>query len=95
MHGSLDGLPGHFVISLLLALLAMHSGSLLPPIVAHLLYNLLPDLTQKGALGAMLLLVGLLALLIRRVPAGGIRLRGREALLCGVILLVMAVQYFV
>lgn len=95
MHGTPGGLPGHIVISLLLTLLAMHSGSLWAPVTVHLAYNLLPLQMERGALGALLLLAVLLALLIRRVPAGGIRPRGREALVCGAILLVMAVQYFV
>lgn len=93
MHGSLGGLPGHLVISLLLTLLAMHSGGALTPIVVHMAYNLLQFQTPKGALGAMLLLAGLLALLLRRVPAGGMRPQGRDLLLCGAILAAMAVQY--
>jgi len=56
-------------------------------------YNLLHFQTPKGALGAMLLLAGLLALLLRRVPVGGTRPQGWELLLCGVILAAMAVQY--
>lgn len=95
MHGSLGGLPGHLGVSLLLTLLAMHTGGILVPAAAHLVYNLLSFQPHKGALGALLLLAGLLVLLIRRAPTGGIRPRGREALLCGGILALLAVQYFV
>lgn len=95
MHGSVGGLPGHLGISLLLTLLALHSGSLAVPVLVHLIYNLLPFYLQGGALGALLLLAGLLAVLIRRVPAGGSCLQGRESLLAGAILAVMTLQYVV
>lgn len=93
MHGSVGGLPGHLGIGLLLTLLAMHSGSLAVPVLAHLIYNLLPFALQGGALGALLLLAGLLALLIRRIPSGGRRLQRKDCLLSGAILVAMAVQY--
>ena len=94
MHGSLAGLPGHLVIGLLLTLLGLHSGGLLAPIAAHMVYNLLPFRLERGALGTMILLAVLLAWLIRRVPAGGERPRKREGLVLGLILAAMTAQYF-
>ena len=98
MHGNLAGLPGHLAIGLLLTLLAAASGSVAIPMAAHLCYNL----TALYWLGmhwlvpvcAGLALAVLGAVLATRIPRSRERGMSRmELLLCGLILLVMAVQY--
>lgn len=67
MHGSLAGLPGHLGVSLLLTLLMLHTDSLLIPILAHMLYNLLalmPGVGLPGAVCGRLLAVALAGLAI-------------------------------
>lgn len=98
MHGSLAGLPGHLLISLVLTLLMMHSGRLLTPIAAHMLYNLLMLLGWDAGPVlpwlAALLLAGLLVMLLRHLPCGKRRrLPLPEGLLCGAILAGMALGY--
>ena len=100
MHGSLAGLPGHLIISLLLTLLMMHIGHLAAPMAAHMLYNLLAlgrwELGQvvPWVLGGMLAV--LLGWLLMRLPRGQKRrLLLTEWLLCAVILLAMALQYLI
>lgn len=100
MHGSLAGLPGHLIISLLLTLLMMHSGHLALPIAVHMLFNLLA--LGRGDHGTVLpwifgvLLAVLMGWLLLRLPRGQKRrLPGAEGLLCAAILLAMAVQYLI
>lgn len=71
MHGSLAGLPGHLGVSLLLTLLMLHTDSLLIPILAHMLYNLLalmPGVGLPGAVCGRLLAVALAGLAIWLPP---------------------------
>lgn len=100
MHGSIAGLPGHLVISLLLTLLMMHSTCIYVPIAAHLTYNLTALFLPEQALPVTWLCGGVLAalllLLVLRLPTGaGMRMARKDRLLCGASLAVMAAQYFV
>lgn len=100
LHGSLAGLPGHLIISLLLTLLMVRSGRLAVPVVAHMAFNLLalarlnlPVYAPWLAGGALALLTGWLLVTLplgkpRRLPA-------TEWLLCAAILLAMAAQYVI
>ena len=100
LHGSLAGLPGHLLISLLLTLMMMHSGQLAVPIIAHMAYNLLalPG-WQTGPVVPWIaggLLLALLLVLALRLPRGkSRRLPLEEGLLCGVILAAMALRYLI
>ena len=61
-HGSVTGLPGHLLISLLCTLLMMSTGRVLGPILAHLGYNAMA-LWGTGLTGSpWLLAAGLLPL---------------------------------
>lgn len=98
MHGSLAGLPGHLLISLLLTLTMMHSGRLLIPMGVHLLFNLLALIWPEGTVwlgwGGGILLAVLLVCLLVRLPRGkDRRLPLAEGLICAMTLLVMAAQY--
>lgn len=98
LHGSPAGLPGHLIISLLLTLLMMHTGSLAVPIAVHMLYNLLalcwPDMGGLAPWIAGLLLALLTAWLLVKLPRGKTRrMPATEMLLCAAILLAMAAQY--
>ncbi|MBQ2952884.1 MAG: CPBP family intramembrane metalloprotease [Clostridia bacterium] len=98
MHGSLAGLPGHLIISLLLTLVMMHSGRLHAPVLAHMLFNLLALLRWEAGpvlpwiAGALLL--ALLIWLLVRLPRGKARrLPLVEGVLCAVIIVAMALRY--
>ena len=98
MHGSLAGLPGHLLISLLLTLTMMHSGRLLIPMGLHLLFNLLALIWPEGTLwlgwGGGVLLAAVMICLVVRLPRGkDRRLPLADGLICAVVLLVMAAQY--
>lgn len=98
MHGNLAGLPGHLLIGLLLSLLMAHSGNVLVPISAHLLYNLLALCWPQVSAVVPWLCAGALAALtgglLIRLPAGRDGCMPRaERLLAGAALLVLAVQY--
>ena len=98
MHGSLPGLPGHLLISLVLTLLMLCSERLCVPVLAHMAYNLLalagialPAWTAWLAFG---LLLAALAWLLTHLPEGRARcLPGWEWALCGLTLVAMAAQY--
>lgn len=100
MHGSLAGLPGHLIISLLLTLAALCSGSLAAPIAGHLVYNLTALVWPQTAAfvpwicGSVL--AAMLAWLLLRMPrTKERRMRWAEALLCGAVMGIMAVQYLI
>ena len=98
MHGSLAGLPGHLIVSLLLTLLMVRSGSLAAPVVAHMAFNLLALVQLQLPAYAPWLAGGVLVLLtawlLVTMPQGRPRrLPVAERLLCAAILLAMAVQY--
>ena len=100
MHGSLAGLPGHLLISLLLSLLMMHTGRLSVTIGAHMVYNALalywPDEAALLNVGCVLLSCVIVAWLLLRLPRGRERRMARsEGLFCAVILLIMAAQYLI
>lgn len=100
LHGSLAGLPGHLIVSLLLTLLMMHTGSLAATIGAHMLYNLLalfwPDTGAIVPWAAGALLALLTGWLLVKLPRGKTRrLPLTEGLLCAAILLTMAAQYMI
>ena len=98
MHGSLPGLPGHLLISLVLTLLMLCGGRLYAPVLAHMVYNLLalagatlPAWTAWLAGG---LLLAALAWLLTHLPMGKARrLPWQEWALCGLTLAAMAAQY--
>lgn len=99
MHGSLPGLPGHLLISLVLTLLMMHTGRLLVPILGHSVYNLLAlrrvDMPVEAVAGCALALLGVLAWLLLRLPRGQERCLTRwEGVICAGVLAMMAAQYF-
>lgn len=100
MHGSLAGLPGHLIISLLLTLVMLGGGSLWRPVLLHLLYNLMALFRVNVApfvpwvCGA--LLVAGMILLAATAPRGEKRhLALTEWLISGVILLVMGLLYLI
>ncbi len=100
MHGSVAGLWGHLLISLLLTLLMVNSGCLLAPVVAHMAFNLLalgwPETAAVTTGVCGLLLVALLVILLLRMPRGQTRrLPAGEGLLGGAILLAMLLQYLI
>lgn len=98
MHGSLAGLPGHLLISLLLTLLMQHTGRVIIPVAAHLLFNLSalcwPELPAAAPFVCGLALCALMGWLVARSPRGTEeRLLAGEMLLCSAILLLQTVQY--
>ena len=100
MHGSLPGLPGHLLISLLLTLLMMHSGRLIVPVGVHMLFNLLalccPEIPAAAGWLCGILLAALLGWLLVRLPRGKARRMTAADVLCAAaVLAVMAGMYLI
>ncbi|MBR3763360.1 MAG: CPBP family intramembrane metalloprotease [Clostridia bacterium] len=98
MHGSLAGLLGHLLISLVLTLLMLHTGRMTVPVMAHLAFNLMALVGMEvGAVPAWLcglLLAALVIALLLTLPRGRERrLPAGEGLLCAAILAAMALPY--
>ncbi len=98
MHGSLAGLPGHLLISLLLTMLMLHSGRVIVPITVHAVYNLSALIWPETSLWVPvlcgLLLTGLLVYLLVRMPRGQERRCGpADMLLAMAALLMLGAQY--
>lgn len=98
MHGSLAGLPGHLLVSLVLTLLMLHTGRLIVPMAAHLAFNLMAlvgtDVSAVSAWVSGALLAALVIALLLRLPRGRERrLPVGEWMLCGAVLAAMTLQY--
>lgn len=98
MHASIAGLPGHLLSSLLFSLLMLHSGRIIVPIAAHMVYNLSALYwPETGAAvpwlsGAAML--GFTAWLLIRQPQGQERrLNTGDGMLCAVAVAVLAALY--
>lgn len=98
MHGSLAGMPGHLLTSLLLTLLMLHTGRLAVPVTVHLVYNLSALFGPETAMllpwfcGAALLAL-ILWLSLRQEWRGKAKLQPGDGWLSAAILLLMGAQY--
>nr|MBR4280535.1 CPBP family intramembrane metalloprotease [Clostridia bacterium] len=100
MHGSLANLPGLLVISLLLTLLMLHSGSVAAPLAAHFFYNICALIWGSVPLwGSILSGAGLIALtgciILRQPKLVHPPMKRADGLIAAAALAVLAAQYFV
>lgn len=98
MHANPAGLPGHLLSSLLFSLLMLHSGRIIVPIAAHMVYNLSALYwPETGAFvpwvcGAAML--GFTVWLLIRQPKGQERrMDVGDGMLCAAAVTVLALQY--
>lgn len=100
MHGNAANLPSLLVLSLLLTLLMLHTGSIAAPAMMHLVYNLTAFVPVEASFGMRLLCgAGLTAValwwVVRRNRYAHPPMKGLDGLIAGAALAAMAAQYFV
>ena len=100
LHGNLEFLPGLLVISLLLTLLMLHSGSVGVSAATHFFYNISAFVWDEAPLwGSILsgvLLIGLAAYIIVRQPRiAHPPMKGADRLIAAAAFVLLAAMYFV
>lgn len=100
MHGNAANLPSLLVLSLLLTLLMLRTGSIAAPAMMHLVYNLTAFVPVEASLGMRLLCgAGLTAVAlwwgVRRNTYAHPPMQWLDRLIAGAALAAMAAQYFV
>ena len=100
MHGNAANLPSLLVLSLLLTLLMLRTGSIAAPVMMHLVYNLMAFVPVEASFGMRLLCgAGLTAVVLwwgsRRNTYAHPLMKGLDGLIAGAALTAMAAQYFV
>ena len=100
MHGNAANLPSLMVISLMLTLLMLRTGSIAASVMMHLVYNLTAFVPVEASFGMRLLCgAGLTAValwwVVRRNIYAHPPMKRLNGLIAGAALAAMAVQYFV